>query len=149
MRLPLIRDGIRFECQQSGRCCTSRGSYGYVYLSLPDRRRLAQFLGMRTSSFTRRYCDKSGDYYHLKSPEDDCGFLEGKRCGVYNARPTQCRTWPFWPENLNPRVWREEVASFCPGIGKGRLYTADEIKQIIKDGHAESLGSNTMERSCS
>ena len=25
-------------------------------------------------------------------------FLEdGYRCSIYNARPTQCRTYPFWP----------------------------------------------------
>ncbi len=34
------KDGIRFECQGEGKCCVTRGSYGYVYLSFSDRRRL-------------------------------------------------------------------------------------------------------------
>jgi len=52
-----------------------------------------------------------------------CRFLDPvtkKRCLVYEARPAQCRTWPFWPENMNARAWDREVVAFCPGVGKGR-----------------------------
>ena len=31
-----IKNGIRFECQGSGKCCVSRDSYGFVYLSNID-----------------------------------------------------------------------------------------------------------------
>ncbi len=57
--------------------------------------------------------------------------MKDSRCAVYDARPWQCRTWPFWPENMNETVWEREVASYCPGVGKGRLYSAEEIKLII------------------
>ena len=125
-------DGVQFECQGSGRCCTARGDYGYVYVDLAERRQMAAWLGLRTSSFTRRYCERDGDDVYLKHPERDCLFLDGTRCRVYQARPTQCRTWPFWPENLNASVWKREVAPFCAGVGKGRLYTADEIRTIAE-----------------
>ena len=127
---PFWADGIRFECQGSGRCCMSRGKYGYVYLTLPDRRRMAKHLGLSTGQFTRRYCKNTGGHFHLKAPEADCCFLDGNRCSVYEARPTQCRTWPFWPENLNARTWSREIASFCPGVGKGRLHAAEEIRAL-------------------
>ena len=39
------KDGIRFECQGSGKCCLSRGTHGYVYLTLEDRRRFARHFG--------------------------------------------------------------------------------------------------------
>ncbi len=136
MPLPVLDafgEGIRFECQQSGKCCTSRGAYGFVYLTLQDRRRLATHLKMSTQRFTKTYCAKTDGQFHLKHPERDCGFLEGTGCGVYEARPTQCRTWPFWPENMNPRAWRKEVASFCPGVGKGRLYSVEEIEAILAE----------------
>jgi len=119
--------GVRFECQGSGKCCTSRGEYGYVYLDLEDRRRMAKTLKLRTSSFTRRYCEQTNGWWHLISPEKDCIFLEGTRCGVYRGRPKHCRTWPFWPENMGARTWSKEIKSFCPGIGKGRLYSKNEI----------------------
>jgi Fe-S-cluster containining protein len=124
--------GLRFECQGSGKCCVSHGEYGYVYLTLEDRRRLAQSLGLSTAQFTKRHCAKDEDLVHLIDGKDGhCQFLENKKCGVYEARPTQCRTWPFWPEVINAKVWQKEVASFCPGVGKGRTWSADEIRQQV------------------
>lgn len=130
--LPIIQGGVRFECQQSGKCCTSRGEYGYVYLTLDDRRRLAAHHDMETREFTRTYCAKTNGHFHLRNPELDCEFLDGRRCGVYPARPGQCRSWPFWPENMNAKTWHGEIASFCPGVGKGRLYDEEEIREILR-----------------
>jgi len=124
--------GMRFECQGTGRCCLSRGSYGYVYLTIEDRRRMAQHLGLTTLSFTRRYCSKTNDHFHLKSIQGPCEFLTEKSCNIYEARPAQCRTWPFWPENMNARVWNTEVKTFCPGVGKGRLYSREEIEALLQ-----------------
>jgi uncharacterized protein len=127
-----LREGIRFECQGSGRCCTSRGAHGYVYLTLSDRKRFAKYFGISTAKFTRKYCRKTDGWFHLRHPENDCEFLKDKRCAVYEARPSQCRTWPFWPENMNAKAWRSDVASFCPGVGKGKVYSAEEIREILK-----------------
>jgi Fe-S-cluster containining protein len=123
---------IRFQCQGSGNCCVSRGGYGHVYLTPDDRRKMAAYLGMRTSAFTRRYCDQKNGVWKLKdSPGPDCRFLKDHRCTVYAARPTQCRTWPFWPEVLNPKVWNREVARFCPGVGKGPLWAREEVEKQL------------------
>lgn len=130
------KDGIRFECQGSGRCCTSRGIYGFIYLNLEERRHIAKHLGTSTLQFTKRYCDKADGFFYLKDPDKDCRFLNRRKCEVYEARPLQCRTWPFWPENMNSKSWDSEVAPFCAGVGKGRLYTAEEIKAIL-DQHKE------------
>lgn len=132
----VLKQGVRFECQGSGKCCLSHGRYGYVFLNLSDRRRMARFFGLATGQFTRRYCKKNEDgQFHLKSDDerDDCLFLENKRCTVYEARPGQCRTWPFWPEVMNAKTWRRDVQSFCPGVGKGRLYSAEEIRAILNE----------------
>jgi len=134
---PFWHDGIRFECQGSGKCCTSRGEYGYIFLTLEDRRRLARHLGLRTHVFTRRCCAKTRGWFHLKEPEKDCRFLADRRCTVYEARPSQCRYWPFWPENMRAKVWQEEVAAFCPGLGKGHLYTGAEIRRLIRKQEEE------------
>lgn len=131
MAKPFWSEGVRFECQGSGKCCTSRGAYGYVYLTIEDRRRMAKRVGLTTSAFTRTYCKKTNGWFHLKHPEKNCRFLDGKRCTVYEARPNQCRTWPFWPENMSARVWTTEIKTFCPGVGKGRLFSEAEIKAIL------------------
>lgn len=133
MTKPFWENGIRFECKGTGNCCTSRGAYGYVYFTIEDRRRAAKHLGISTVSFTRKFCKKSREgYFHLKDYRGPCTFLSGKSCVIYKARPIQCRTWPFWPENMNARTWNREIKTFCPGIGRGRLYTKEEIQELVK-----------------
>ena len=128
-------EGLKFECQGSGKCCISRGEWGFVYLTIEDRRRLARHLGLATSAFTRRHCEQSGGIWHLKENRDvpECRFLKNFRCAVYEGRPTQCRTWPFWPDVMNAKSWKSAVANFCPGAGRGRRYSADEIKATVQE----------------
>jgi uncharacterized protein len=126
------KDGIQFQCQGTGKCCMSHGTFGYVYLTLEDRKRLAAFLEMRASSFTRKHCEQTDGLWHLKDPDKEHFFLKGKKCSVYEGRPLQCRTWPFWPENINSKTWNSELISFCAGVNKGRRYTAEEIEEILK-----------------
>ncbi len=107
--------GLRFECQGSGHCCTSRGEYGYVYLTRDDRQQLAEHLELTPPEFMAKHCEVTEGHAHLKDPDKDCAFLEGKRCSVYAARPTQCRTWPFWAENMNAKAWTTDVAQELRG----------------------------------
>lgn len=94
---------------------------------------MAKELGLTTLAFTRKFCEMEGGIWKLKAgPTDDCIFLENKRCAVYQGRPTQCRTWPFWPETLRPKTWSGEVASFCPGVGKGRVWSAEEVEEQLR-----------------
>lgn len=138
------REGIRFECQGTGRCCTSRGENGFVYLTSFDQDRMSRALKLPHSEFLEKYCDETDGHWHLKNPEQDCPFLDGKRCRIYEGRPQQCRTWPFWPENMNSKTWNQEIVPFCAGIGKGRIYSYDEIQDILK---LDTLDSNADERS--
>ena len=130
----LIQNGLQFQCQGSGKCCTSHGEYGFVFLTLEDRQRFANYLKITTRSFTKNYCEKKSGVWHLKEEKGkpDCIFLKNKQCSVYHARPVQCRTWPFWPEVLNAKAWKKDVVSFCPGIEKGKIHTADEIRQVAQ-----------------
>ncbi len=127
-------DGIRFECQGSGQCCVSHGEFGFVWMTLEDRRRMAATLGMTTSAFTRAHCLLTDGLYRLKDGAGEaCVFLKDKRCTVYEGRPAQCRTWPFWPEVMSAKTWAAEVAGFCPGVGKGRLHTGEEIAATLEE----------------
>ena len=133
---PFYHEGIRFECQGSGKCCTSRGTYGYVYLTEGDVKRFADYFSLSVAQFKKQYCgSKDGNVFLLDPPaaNGDCIFLEnGNRCGTYEARPEQCRTWPFWPENMKAKIWRREIAAYCPGVGKGKLHTREEIEAILE-----------------
>lgn len=129
----LYKSGIRFECTGCGECCKSRGGYGYIYVTLEERRRLAEHLGLKTRVFTNKHCEKTDGLFHLRDPASNCEFLKGSRCTVYKARPQQCRTWPFWPENMSAKVWEGEVKRDCPGIGIGRLYSPQEIEAQLAE----------------
>ncbi len=133
-RKPFYSEGLRFECQGSGKCCTSRGGYGFVYLDLRDQKRFAKYFKLTRPQFLKQYCGKKDGHVHLKDPPEnkgDCMFLKNKQCSVYEARPEHCRTWPFWPENMNPRTWNKDLAVNCPGVGKGKVHTYEEIKKVL------------------
>lgn len=127
--------GLRFKCQGSGKCCQSRGEYGYVYFTLYDRQRAAKAMGIKTAEFTKKYCQKVEGAFALKENNDslDCIFLNKNRCEIYEGRPTQCRTWPFWPEVMNAKKWKKDVAAFCPGVGKGKVHSKEEIERTLKE----------------
>ena len=147
---PWYADGLRFTCSQCGNCCT--GGPGYVWLTKVEIVRLAEFLRITPEQTVERYCRKINGRFSLKEKrntrgEYDCIFLEEKpaprntgenqkiaqtmrTCPIYPVRPLQCRTWPFWPENLgDPEQW-EHSARRCHGMNSGRKFTVDEIHAI-------------------
>ena len=85
---------------------------------------------MATKTVTR---DQTNGIWHLKEEKTkpDCMFLKNKGCTVYEARPNQCRTWPFWPELMNAKAWKSEVRTFCPGVGQGKLWSKEEIEESM------------------
>lgn len=136
---PWFRDGLRFECSRCGICCT--GAPGYVWVTWEETKALARETGLSVAEFRRRYVRRVGNRYSLiERANHDCVFWSPEAgCTVYRARPSQCRTYPFWPENLENRAAWDEVAGECPGVGKGRVYSLEEI-ELIRDGGEEAAG---------
>lgn len=132
------KDGISFQCQGSGKCCTSHGEFGFVYLTPKDRIRMARHLGMTPKAFEKIHCTRTNGFSHLiEDPKNpDCRFLVKKQCSIYEARPTQCRTWPFWPDTLTPKAWKRDVVEFCPGVNKGSKISAQQIKEQLDEQKA-------------
>jgi uncharacterized protein len=128
---PWYEGGLRFKCTGCGACCT--GSSGSVYLSSLDLERLASFLQLRPGTFARRYTRLIKGYRVLidKPDSHDCIFLTDKTCSVYDARPTQCRTYPWWIGNIRDRQSWAEAAETCEGIDhpSAPLVPASEILQ--------------------
>ena len=129
-------DGIRFECQGSGKCCVSRKSYGFVYLSNKDLKKFSKYFKLSTKKFKEKYCQITDGLVHLIEKSElggNCIFLKDKKCSVYNNRPSQCRTWPFWNENMNAKVWNEDISINCPGVGKGIIIKYETIEKLLKE----------------
>jgi hypothetical protein len=132
--------GLSFGCTQCGDCCTGAG--GYVLFTPEEAASLARRLGVSEEEFIGRYThDTSAGRSLREVPGEfglDCVFLNrttfpGRAvCGVYEDRPMQCRTWPFWKSNLaSPSAWARASRS-CPGMNKGRRYDVQQIR-ILRD----------------
>jgi Fe-S-cluster containining protein len=131
-------DGLRFECSQCGNCCT--GPPGAVWFTEDEGRAMAARLGIPEERFYRTFARREGGRWSLTERKTvhgfDCTFLDretapGKAiCRLYDARPVQCRTWPFWPENLEtPEAWEEaRRVTPCPGMGHGKLVPIESIR---------------------
>jgi Fe-S-cluster containining protein len=100
-----------------GRCCT--GESGYIYVSKAEIIKIAQLLEMDINEFGVKYLFKKGYKYSIKERKVDdsyeCVFYDKEKngCQIYEARPSQCKTFPFW-DYFKTHV--DELKAECPGI---------------------------------
>jgi len=138
---PWYSSGLSFECTQCGDCCSGPGE-GYVWVTPQEIVALASAIGMsgQLEEFERKFTRKVGELTSLVEYSDgDCIFLDPKSrgCSVYEARPVQCRTWPFWKSNVkSTRTWAQTAKS-CPGCNHGQLYNLIEIKTRLKKDNGD------------
>jgi uncharacterized protein len=127
---PWFKGGLRFKCTACGDCCT--GAPGYVWVNQAEIDALAERMDMEVAAFEKKYVRQIGVRRSLVEYKNgDCVFFDNKsrKCKVYEQRPRQCRTWPFWNSNLrSPEAWAE-TCEVCPGSGKGKLYQLEHIQE--------------------
>lgn len=110
-----FRDGFCEEC--GGKCCT--GESGYIWISEEEASKAASFLLMDIESFADKYLFQANNKLSIREKEYNggyaCVFFDeiAKNCSIYDVRPTQCRTFPFWDyykQNTN------EALKECPAL---------------------------------
>lgn len=157
---PWYAEGLKFTCTQCGQCCT--GGPGYVWVTDEEVRRVAEHLRLTFEETRRRYCRKIGGRVSFKerrqpNGDHDCIFLQEipapagqaqgakelapgaalpvkrRGCSIYGVRPLQCRTWPFWADNLESKERWDHTARRCPGMNDGRRHFSVEQIHAIRD----------------
>ena len=126
---PWYAAGLQFECTQCGDCCT--GAPGAVWVNDEELSAIAAELGQAVGEVRLLHTKLLGGRWSLRDyPNGDCVFLDAqtRRCQVYSARPIQCRTWPFWPSNIESTISWERTCDRCPGSGAGTLYPLEVIQ---------------------
>jgi Fe-S-cluster containining protein len=121
--------GLQFECSLCGNCCN--GDSGIIIVIDNEIKQISDFLTLHRELFIERCLYPYLDGFSIR--EDDTGrciFFENG-CSIYPVRPLQCRTFPFWFTNLRSENTWKKVLENCPGAGKGKLYSKEEILEII------------------
>jgi len=114
-----------------------------VWVNAREIARIAAYLGLSDDAFGRRYLRRVKRRISLvEKANKECIFWRDG-CQIYEERPTQCRTFPFWKEHLaNLGTWEEGTAE-CPGSGSGRHYSREEIDELKRGrGSACADGSS-------
>ncbi|ETV96778.1 hypothetical protein H310_10084 [Aphanomyces invadans] len=109
---------VAFKCSACGKCCTGKG--GKVRVNTREVEAIADHLSIPTKELRRHYLrrHRDDDFDSLKQTPDDrqCIFLDGKQCSIYPVRPTQCQTYPFWPQQLISKYDWTLASKECEGI---------------------------------
>ena len=71
-----------------------------------------------------------------EKPGFDCIFWQNG-CTVYQYRPLQCRTFPFWESILGSQEAWENLS--CKGAGKGSLHSREYIENCLTQRKAEPI----------
>jgi uncharacterized protein len=124
--------GLSFRCTECGACCTGVGS---VRISVQDLENMALYKKMSINDFVEYYVIRTQGSWVLKEGalHGDCIFLQDKHCSIYQARPTQCRTFPWWPSVLHSAQSWQEAARSCEGIDnqEDHTYSWEKIQELL------------------
>jgi Fe-S-cluster containining protein len=122
--------GIHFECQQCGICCT--GDPGIIYVGKDEVTRIAEYLCVQVPFFIEKYLYPIKAGYSIREYADGRCFFYENGCTIYPVRPHHCKTFPFWFENLRSAKKWKRISKECPGIGCGSLYSKEQIIEIVQ-----------------
>lgn len=122
--------GLSFSCQQSGNCCT--GEPGYIWVTEEECVKIANYLEIEYQDFIDNCTYVVNGKRTLKEYENGHCIFYDRGCCIYEIRPQQCRTWPFWESNLSSKRAWEVAARNCPGMNQGKLHSLESIEEQRK-----------------
>lgn len=117
---------------------------GYVYLTEDDVTNAAAHLGMPQADFEATYIYRTRHSRRIRKPRakgKQCPFLGAEGCEIHPVKPVQCRLFPFWPELVEDRKAWTKTATWCPGIGQGKLIqigTALEVASEMRTAYPDA-----------
>ncbi|MDP6335245.1 MAG: YkgJ family cysteine cluster protein [Nitrospinaceae bacterium] len=124
------KEPLRFECQDDCfKCCTKPG---IVYFDKAAIKNGAGIINVSVEVFKKEFLKKDdGHWMHEVENGNPCAFLIPDGCAIHNGKPLQCRSYPFWHENMTSKSMWKLVEGFCPGVGVGPAATVATIRQFL------------------
>lgn len=143
---------LKFACTQCGKCCHGKTN---VFVNSAEIEAIAAHLDLPKFEFSKRYtrpqCLGDQESITLKSQIQSngklgCVFLKNNKCSIYSERPTQCRTYPYWPQVLVSGIEWNAEASSCEGISRvSPLNSSGKSAIEHASGTTSSSGGSEME----
>ncbi len=103
-----------------GNCCI--GQSGNIWINQQEMMNLSKYLNISVEELKIKFLRKELYKYSIKEIQLSknnfaCIFfdLDKKSCSIYEQRPQQCKTFPFWDYFKNNI---KEVLKECPAITK-------------------------------
>lgn len=98
---------------------------------------MSAHMGLSPQLFAEKYCRivDIGGFKRLSLQEKknyDCIFWEEGGCRLYEVRPFQCRSFPFWQHHLGSREDWNAAARDCPGMNQGQFHSFEEIEAWLQ-----------------
>jgi Fe-S-cluster containining protein len=85
-----------------------------------DIQQMAKHLSLTLKEFRARFTKKLTHGVVLIFVKGHCVFFEEKTgCKVHAAKPRQCSTWPYWPDNIKDGRFTPAVLKICKGCSHG------------------------------
>jgi len=101
-----------------GRCCI--GESGYIWVNYKEIEAISNFLNLSIEDFAQNYLLRAKNRYSLKEFKvKELGYAciffdtDKRMCKIYDVRPKQCRTFPFWEQF---KCDTKELQKECPGV---------------------------------
>lgn len=93
---------IEFKCLHSGKCCEK--VFTQISLTVGDLIRISKFLKVPVSELFKEHVGMNpfkdpskGNFYEYEIGLNiPCRFRKNKQCTIYEARPLNCRLFPYW-----------------------------------------------------
>jgi Fe-S-cluster containining protein len=120
----ISKDGFCYTFNESacatcgGACCI--GESGYIWVTRKEIEAISKELNLPIEEFSKEYLIYVKNRYSLKEYNvGEFGYaciffdMDKRLCKIYNSRPKQCRTFPFWEDFKNNT---KELIKECPGV---------------------------------
>ncbi len=112
--LLLNNEKVEFHCMNCGNCCSIDG---HVFINQEEISAISKYMAITIEEFLEKFTVSINDRIRIKGDYyNKCIFLDNNSCRIYSVRPKQCKTFPYWLENMKYDVYIEETVEYCSAL---------------------------------
>ena len=122
-----------FKCEHCGNCCTGKG---VVFMTEREIGKISVYLHLSPFTFREQFLSIFNNRPILKNKiNGECIFHKNNRCSIHEAKPDQCKAWPFWSTLLKYPKNFQYAKGYCEGLKKMSL------KELVKESQSKKIWS--------